>query len=88
MVEPIQGAWWDSWNRFDSSGMRYTQDLLDALGIDRFQVTDDDQMSEALHAACEHNDYQVRTESKRGSRQGDRWFTSTYVEARPAPAKH
>lgn len=74
------GTWWESWNRFDGRGMSFTQDLLDGLGVDRSKVTNDDEMGDELSHA-EGDTYRVRTESKRGS-QGDRWFTSTYIEAR------
>jgi hypothetical protein len=69
---------WTSWNRFDPQGMSYTQDLLDGLGIDRKQMTTEDGLSDAL-ATKEGGTYQVRTSSQKGS-QGDRWFTSTYIE--------
>lgn len=68
---------WTSWNRFDASGMAFTQELLDGLGINRKQVTEDNFADEL--ASVEGSTYQVRTESKQGS-QGDRWFTSTYIE--------
>ena len=67
---------WTSWNRFDSSGMPYTQDLLDGLGIDRRKVTEDS-LSDEL-ARCEGGTYQVSTEANEGS-QGGRWFINTYV---------
>ena len=69
---------WTSWNRFDPQGLPYTQQLLDGLGIDRKKITADDELSEALERV-EGATFQVRTESRQGS-QGDRWFTSTYIE--------
>jgi hypothetical protein len=69
---------WASWNRFDEQGLPYTQQLLDGLGIDRKVMTSDDELSQALEK-IEGGTYQVRTESRKGS-QGDRWFTSTYIE--------
>ena len=35
---------WESWNRFDTTGMRWTQDFLDGLGVDRSKTTDDDML--------------------------------------------
>lgn len=72
-----QNVQWTSWNRFDASGLPYTQDLLDGLGVDRRKLTDEN-LADAL-ARCEGSTYQVRTSSKRGS-QGDRWFINTYIE--------
>jgi hypothetical protein len=68
---------WTSWNRFDASGLKFTQDLLDGLGVNRSQITEDN-FSDEL-AQMEGGTYQVRTDSKQG-KQGDRWFTSTYIE--------
>jgi hypothetical protein len=70
--------WWTSWNRFDASGMSWTQELLDGLGVDRKNVHDDEEMEMALAEAVGRR-YRVKTESKQGN-QGDRWFTSTYVQ--------
>jgi hypothetical protein len=83
-------CFWTSWNRFDSSGLTFTQDFLDGLGVDRSTITDDDEFTDAL-IAVEHRVYEVTTKSNRG-RDGDRWFTSTYVEGpgdtpRDAPAQ-
>jgi hypothetical protein len=69
---------WTSWNRFDTTGMSYTRELLQGLGIDLNTVTDDTALTDALDQAS-HHVYQVRTSSQKGS-QGDRWFTSTYVD--------
>jgi hypothetical protein len=71
---------WTSWNRFDADqfGMPKTQKLLDGLGVDRSQLTDDDALSQAL-ADVEGGTYQVRTESRQGN-QGDKWFTDTFIE--------
>lgn len=66
---------WTSWNRFDGPGLKYTQDLLDGLGIDRSQVTEETFGRELARA--EGGTYQVRTKSREGR---DKWFTDTYVE--------
>jgi hypothetical protein len=71
---------WTSWNRFDTSGMGYTRELLLGLGVDLSTITDDDSLSAQLDGAQYHV-YNVRTQSQKGS-QGDRWFTSTYVTGR------
>lgn len=67
---------WTSWNRFDATGLPYTQELLDGLGIDRSKVTEET-LSDEL-ARCEGATYQVTTSATKGS-QGDRWFINTYV---------
>jgi hypothetical protein len=74
---------WTSWNRFDAQGLPYTQDLLDGLGIDRKSLTDEVQLGNEL-ASLEGGTWTVTTESNQGS-QGDRWFTSTYVEGKADP---
>lgn len=72
--------YWDSWNRFDGTGISYTQELLQGLGIDLAAVKDDDSLTEQL-SRVEGGVFEVRTQSNQGS-QGDRWFTNTYVDAR------
>jgi hypothetical protein len=72
------GLAWTSWNRFDTSGLQYTRELLAGLGIDTARLTDDDVLIASLNAVTGRT-YDVRTASQQGS-QGDRWFTSTYVD--------
>jgi len=74
------GLAWTSWNRFDEKGMQYTQGLLDGLGVDRSTLTDDDALEAAL-STVQGTTYLVTTKSQEG-RLGDRWFTTTYVDAR------
>jgi hypothetical protein len=69
---------WTSWNRFDSTGMSYTRDLLAGLGVDLSTVTEDDELIRELSVA-QGGAYRVRTTSQMGSR-GDRVFISTYVD--------
>lgn len=71
---------WTSWNRFDEMGLSYTVELLDGLGVDRSAVQTDDGFTDALDAVT-GNLYDVRTSSQKG-KQGDRWFTTTYVTGR------
>lgn len=79
------GLWWTSWNRFDAQGMSYTQELLDALGVDRSKITNDDEFEEALSHPVGHL-WLVRTDAKQGSR-GDKWFINTYVDGRAVPTQ-
>jgi hypothetical protein len=71
---------WVSWNRFDTSGIEYTRELLLGLGVDLSAIIDDDSLRDQLEGA-EGYVYNVRTKSQKGS-QGDRWFTSTYATGR------
>lgn len=71
---------WTSWNRFDETGLTYTVELLDGLGVDRSAIADDEAFTDALDAVVD-NIYEVRTSSQKG-KQGDRWFTTTYVNGR------
>jgi hypothetical protein len=68
----VGGFYWESLNGFEGARMRFTQDLLDGLGIDRRTLTDDDRLEAAL-AACQGSRYRVRVE-RNGS------FVNTYVE--------
>jgi hypothetical protein len=68
---------WTSWNRFDETGLSFTQELLDGLGVDRSKWNPDEFQDEVEKAVG--GTYQVRTDSRRG-RQGDKWFTNTYIE--------
>ena len=77
-----ENSMWTSWNRFDDSGMSFTQELLDGLGIDRSKLTEETLPDEL--ARKEGATYNVRTESRQGS-QGDRWFTSTYINSTVLP---
>jgi hypothetical protein len=72
------GLAWTSWNRFDTTGLPYTRDLLTGLEIDVAKLTDDDVLTAGLNAVTGRT-YEVHTSSQQGS-QGDRWFTSTYVD--------
>lgn len=71
---------WTSWNRFDETGLSYTVELLDGLGVDRAAISNDDSFVDALDA-CVQNIYDVTTKSQMGSK-GDRVFTTTYVKGR------
>jgi hypothetical protein len=80
------GVWWTSWNRFDEQGMQWTQGLLDGLGVDREKIADradDDYTNEQL-AGVVGVTYSVTCKSQQG-RQGDRWFTTTYVDGPAVP---
>jgi hypothetical protein len=72
------GVAWTSWNRFDTTGLLFTRDLLTGLGVDIAKVTDDGALTAGLDAVTGHT-FEVRTHSNRGM-QGDRWFTTTYVD--------
>lgn len=69
---------WQSWNRFDATGMAYTRDLLKGLGVNLATVTDDSALERELSVAVGGN-YKVRTTSQMGSK-GDRVFVSTYAD--------
>jgi hypothetical protein len=81
--DTTNGAAWTSWNRFDETGLSYTIELLDHLGVDRAAVADagDDDAFQAALDAVTGGAYDVRTTSQTGSR-GDRVFVTTYVDAR------
>ncbi len=76
--DPAREISWDSWNRFDATGLSFTRDLLTGLGIDLNSIMNDDALADALEAA-ENRVYDVKTQSSQGS-GGDRWFTNTYVD--------
>jgi hypothetical protein len=73
---------WTSWNRFDTTGLIYTRELLQGLGVDLSVLMNDDDLKSQLQAV-EGGVFNVRLASQKGS-QGDRWFTSTYVDGRSA----
>jgi hypothetical protein len=74
-------AQWTSWNRFDESGLSYTIELLDGLGVDRAAVNNDEQLDAELERAVDQV-FDVRTSSQAGSRGDGRVFVSTYVTGR------
>lgn len=82
---PTDKAAWQSWNRFDVSGMSWTRDLLIGLGVDLKVVTDDDAMSDALNRVVNRY-WRVHTTSQTGS-QGDRVFVTTYVNGPAGPVE-
>lgn len=71
---------WQSWNRFDTTGMSYTRDLLRGLGVNISTVTDDDDLNRELFDVTGLT-FKVHTTSQMGSR-GDRVFVSTYADGR------
>ena len=68
---------WQSWNRFDTTGMSYTRELMIGLGVDLSAVTDTDALEQGLYERV-NGMYSVRTTSQMGS-GGDRIFITTYV---------
>ena len=71
---------WQSWNRFDTTGMSYTRDLLKAIGVDMSTLTDDVALSSELSVAS-GGVFKVHTSSQLGNR-GDRVFVTTYVDGK------
>lgn len=80
---PSEKASWQSWNRFDPSGMPYTRDLLVALGVNLSTLTDDDGLQAELDK-CVNRYWRVNTTSRMGN-QGDRVFITTYVNGPTGP---
>lgn len=76
---------WTSWNRFDTTGMSYTRDLLLGLGVDLSTVNDTVDLSDGLIAKVGLT-WRVTTKSQMGS-QGDRVFVTTYVNGRDTPVE-
>jgi hypothetical protein len=68
---------WTSWNRFDTTGMEHTRELLLGLGVDLSTVTDDDSLDDQLHDAT-GREYMVRTRLW-GERMDQ---VNTYVDGR------
>ena len=64
--------YWSTWFGFDGQQMKFTQEFLDSLGVDRPSVTNDDALEAALNE-CIGTVYTVRTEA------GAAWV-NTYVE--------
>lgn len=82
---PTEKAAWQSWNRFDTSGMSYTRDLLLALGVSPRSAMDDDALASELDR-CVNQWWRVTTTSQMGS-QGDRVFVTTYVNGKAGPVE-
>lgn len=59
---------WSTWFGFEGQRLRFTQDFLDDLGVDRAHITDDDALNGALYARIGLV-YTVRT-SRWGSNGG------------------
>ena len=76
---------WDSWNRFDTSGMSFTRDLLIGLGINLKSLNDIDQLGAELDQ-CVNYKWRVSTSSSMGNR-GDRVFVNTYVTGKAGPVE-
>ena len=64
--------YWNTWFGFDGQQMKFTQDFLDSIGVDRASITDDESLEDAL-GQCVGEVYSVRTEA------GAAWV-NTYVE--------
>jgi hypothetical protein len=71
----IPAHWWTAWFGFDGKRLRFAQDFLDGIGVDRSKITDDDSFEQALGDA-QGQVYTVRVET-RGN------FLNTYVEEAP-----
>lgn len=69
--------YWTTWFGFEGQRLSFTQDFLDAAGIDRSQVTNDTAFSAAL-SEIQGRAYQVRTQA------GASWV-NTYVESPDVP---
>jgi hypothetical protein len=54
-------SYWQTWFGFNGQRLRFTQELLDALGIDRGKLMDDDALQAALDSV-QGTVYQIRTE--------------------------
>ena len=63
--------YWTTWFGFDGNRLRFTQEFLDSLGVDRSHITDDELFEQALYNAV-GREYQVRTNA------GATWV-NTYV---------
>jgi hypothetical protein len=79
-----EGLWWSSWRDLELNprfpqGLQLALELLDGLGVDRSQITDDDAVLDQMLSLAEGNYYEVRTESRE---YGGRTFIDTYIESR------
>jgi hypothetical protein len=81
--------YWTTWHGFAQNRIAVTQEYLDALGVDRSQITSDDAFENAL-AAAQGRTYQVRTEAWSG---GINTFVEqtldggTHYQQQPPPAQ-
>lgn len=64
--------YWTTWFGFDGQQMKFTQEFLDSLGVDRAQITDDEALEESLNELV-GTVFSVRTDA------GAAWV-NTYVE--------
>jgi hypothetical protein len=69
--------YWTTWFGFDGQRLSFTQEFLDALGVDRNRITDDALLEQAL-SNCVGLEYEVRTDA------GASWV-NTYVEGAVSP---
>lgn len=76
---------WESWNRFDTTGMSFTRDLLIGLGINLKSVNDLDILGMELDKVVNYQ-WRVSTSSSMGNR-GDRVFVNTYVTGKAGPVE-
>jgi hypothetical protein len=70
-------AYWTTWFGFEANRISFTQEFLDAVGIDRSKMTDDGAFEMAL-SQVEGNTYEVRTQT------GASWV-NTYVQEPVTP---
>jgi hypothetical protein len=63
--------YWTTWFGFEGTRLKFTQEFLDSLGVDRAHITDDELFENALRGVV-GTEYQVRTEA------GGSWV-NTYV---------
>lgn len=71
--------YWASWHGFAPTRMNVTQEYLDALGVDRSKITDDDAFTDEL-LRITGKTYTVRTSAWSGG-------VNTYVEETSIPAQ-
>lgn len=69
--------YWTTWFGFEANRISFTQEFLDAVGIDRSKMTDDGAFEMAL-SEVEGNTYEVRTQA------GASWV-NTYVQEPVTP---
>jgi hypothetical protein len=72
--------YWTSFNGFSGNRLRFTQELLDGLGVDRKAVTSDEELEAELDRVTGGR-FRVKTDSKEGQ---NGVFVNTYVEGKAA----
>lgn len=70
--------YWTAWHGFAPDRIRFTQEYLDGLGVDRSTITDDEEFERALSEVI-GTVFRVRTERSKGG------YLNTYVEAAAEP---